>query len=172
MKKIILSFVIWVFVFNSFAFAEVDNFFSVYTDISHCKLIEEDKNPEGLGYVKYRCPEQEGYKVTYEGADSRGWLIFEKGTQKIDTRQMWKKEPLFFLDVVLNKIEWRYQTIQGKKQLYAVIYRSFGQDPDTGKDNLQRLHVLRVEPGKWCSLAWVNSNEEARKVADSNQKCP
>ena len=85
---------------------------------------------------------------------------------------------LFRPGVAGKKLEWRYQLKDGHKNLVALIYRMEGHEREAyDKGDYKIVSVLYVarltnlaEPTA-CIVGRANTNQEARKIADSNSPC-
>ena len=169
MKKIIP----FLFLFFIISFFYTPNSFtkelilSEYSSIKNCKIIEKS---DEAAYAKLRCPSKDGYNIYLENFDDRSWLIFKKGSLKIESKDF--DNPAFtFQNIVPEKIEWRYKINNGKKQLSAVIYRLESYSNESNKVS-QYLNILRLKGTQWCQLGSEENNDSARKLADSDQGCP
>ncbi len=153
---------------------------SEYTSLDDCKTIassENDPNAE-IDFFSSICKGRDGYRVSYDGGDSRSWIgLLAKGDRISESGNSWlslDEKQGFFPNIAGLKLEWRYHD----DVLRALIVRTSGNDPETDEPR-EHLTVIRVEPkraGHGCVIAVINArrtdaNARARAAADSSLKC-
>lgn len=168
MKKIITVIALIIVGGNPSVFAEGTQFVSDYSSISEndCKVVT--RLPD---YIKMQCPSHDGYAVSLDSSEGSAWLTIKKGKTKMQpdfdlaSAQLSAPQsgPLY---VGGEKLEWRYRIAGDQKTLVGLIYRIGGWD------NLSMLHVVRISGSKYCQLGIVKTNDEARKIIDSDKMCP
>ncbi len=147
-----------------------------YTSVAlheDCKRLDTPPEGEPDWAGEYDCPGFGGYEVRIGTADLRSSLSLVKDGQAIHFGSDPNfKEPGQFAYVTDKKIEWRYRRSGDEERAHALIFRVFGQDPETYKD-VSHLTVARLEGSRGCVLGTTASNTEAREMADDvSRRCP
>ena len=123
---------------------------------------------------EYGCPGFDGYQVRIVTADVRSVLnLVTRGEEIHFASDPHYSEPGQFAYVTGKVIEWRYRKDDGgEPRAHALIFRIYGQDPDTFKD-VSHLVVARLEGARGCVLGTTRSNSEAQEMADDvGLRCP
>jgi hypothetical protein len=122
---------------------------------------------------EYDCPGFAGYQVRIGTADLRSSLSLVKDGQSLHFGSDPEyREPGQFAYVTDKVIEWRYREADGEPHAHALIFRVFGQDPETFED-VSHLIVARLAGTRACVLGTTSSNKDARKLADDTERgCP
>lgn len=122
---------------------------------------------------EYGCPGFDGYQVRVVTADVRSVLHLVKMGQEIHFASDPNfSEPGQFAYVTGKVVEWRYRKDEGEPRAHGLIFRIYGQDPETFKD-VSHLVVARLEGTRGCVLGTTRANDEARKMADDvGLRCP
>jgi|ETNmetMinimDraft_26_1059896.scaffolds.fasta_scaffold62564_2 hypothetical protein len=147
-----------------------------YTSVAlHGDCRRLDTPPEGEPDIagEYDCPGFAGYQVRIGTADLRSSLSLVKDGQSIHFGSDPEyREPGQFAYVTDKVIEWRYREADGEAHAHALIFRVFGQDPETFED-VSHLIVARLAGTRACVLGTTSSNKDARKLADDAERsCP
>jgi hypothetical protein len=147
-----------------------------YTSVAlHGDCRRLDTPPEGEPDIagEYDCPGFAGYQVRIGTADLRSSLSLVKDGKSIHFGSDPEyREPGQFAYVTDKVIEWRYREADGEAHAHALIFRVFGQDPETFED-VSHLIVARLAGTRACVLGTTSSNKEARKLADDPERtCP
>lgn len=146
---------------------------SEYTplDDSKCQLITSSaRDPQAkIDYFAKKCPAIEGYEVMHEGYDARSWIVISKGKKDLfNYTHFWDRySPGSFPYVTGKSLEWRFNG----SHLIGVIFRVEGTDVNPPYQAKSRLIVVRLTSDKGCVIGMSASNEEARKIVDSNKGC-
>lgn len=142
---------------------------SVYTSLKECRIIESsDQEADAeIDYFSAECPAREGYRILHIGGDSRSWLVIKSGEKTlIDLyTDVMRHQPGAFPFVSGDVAEWRYKG----DSLVALIFRIAGSDLETDKIK-SRLVVVRIDEKQTCVTGVASTNEEARTIADNNNK--
>jgi hypothetical protein len=171
MAKLRILLVVSIVLMAGPASADPPRFVSEYSSLSNdsCKMIES-----GIDYGVQRCPAHDGYDVHIYGGEGTSSIGLKKGKGKeislYPERTKASGLPEFTRPYVSgDRIEWRYDTTQGKKTLVGLIYRV--GDQSWPKEQTY-LFVTRVTGTSFCPLALVKTNEEAREMLDNGNPCP
>lgn len=151
----------------SFASIASDKFTSGYSDLEDCKVLESSENDPNaeMDYFRSLCPGRDKIKVFIVGGDARSWLELEIKGKKVDLYEglLSAGSSLgVFPYVSGKKLEWRYKG----GSLHALIVRMGASDPETNHPK-SGLVVLRVKGNSVKVIGLANTNEDARKIADS-----
>jgi len=132
---------------------------STYTKLESCQRVEE-----GPDSSVTRCPNQKAYQLFLYYGDSRDWLVIKKNDRIVIDLQndIFSQAPGNFPEIP-GPIEWRSKD----NLVNAIIFRVFGSN---GSKKKSKLFVIRLG-NKACLLGTTTSNEQARKIADSNKVC-
>jgi hypothetical protein len=102
----------------------------------------------------------------------RSWIRLSHGNSIWTTvDQVWGDEKYefgHFPNVDSSQVEWRL-TESGVAN--ALIFRVNAQDPENSSSNLTRLFIISLTNNTPCFIGMVNTNEEAREMADKATIC-
>ena len=153
---------------------------TVYTSIADgaCRaplsVIAQTYGSRDLGVEE--CDGASGYRVFFVSSDANSWLDLKWDEKHFSLEQavVYLKPIGLFPNVGGSDwIEWR---LDDSGHARALIFRVTAQNPEiqkpTGDSSLSRLFVVRLNPDTACLLDVVETNEEARALADGVQPCP
>lgn len=118
-----------------------------------------------------RCPAPGDWMLLLVSSDANSWIELRRDAV------IWSaEEPIVYQSPIGNfpgvtrsiPLEWR----SGSTGVRALILPIVAQDPKDGISRITRLFVVRLEPNPPCLLARVETQEEARRIADSDVACP
>lgn len=149
---------------------------SVYSDLARdkCRNIELDE--EGAGWVVDLCKGEFGYNLEVTEGDLRQSInVIAPGGRKFELQFPIVVSGAF--STVGDKAEWRFRTVNGKKEPFALIVRfNANEDPNDSEKVTSYLTVTKITKDEICVTDIVkpmaNANVEARKRAETASKKP
>ena len=166
LKKLILILSVLV---SQQAFANHSTYTSVAVD--DCVTIDSSEFDEEfeIDYYDGICKGLGGFAVNISGGDLRYSLNLLYRGKSIDGITKF----IGFHDLGSDKVEWRYEVVNGKKVYKALIFRISAWDGIEMK-NYDILHVVKLKGQNSCTVATlenkINMNEKARVIADNISK--
>jgi|GEM_PF-777186 len=139
---------------------------SVYTTLNSktCKTIEKDD--EGAGYIKQRCPGTAGYKLLVEEGDLRQNVTVVAPNGKGFSLDLWTVVSSAFSSVG-KKAEWR---MKNKKPIALIIRFDASENVEDSSKITSYLSVTKITAKEICVTDVIkpgaNQNELARNAAD------
>lgn len=167
MNKLIATFVAF-FLVSLSAHAKTQTG-SVYTDIkADCITVSNATEKAPIDFFTSECKAFAGFTLKISGGDLRYGPELKFEGAEIDLQR-----PGRFHDMASQKVEWVYDLTQdeegsGSLAFKALIYRLSVSDAtgDASRDQAL-LYVVRLNGKKSCVIGTAQTNEAARKLADS-----
>jgi hypothetical protein len=153
--------------------APVDPITSVYSSLSNCKLVRNDRESDSSTQA---CRGVAGYNLRLEYADVRESITVISPDGKQHQLEFWNVISSAFSHVG-EKAEWRVVKRKGKVVPVALIIRFTATEGggDTPKP-VSYLAVAKITPQKICVTDKIapsaTANEEARRAADASADKP
>jgi hypothetical protein len=117
------------------------------------------------------CPAPRGYRLFVVASDANTWIDLQRDSTTWSSEEaIVYQSPigLFPSAGVGGRVEWR-RTADGR--ITALIFRVTAQREDNADASTSRLFVARIERDRACVIGRVNTNDEARALADGPQSC-
>ncbi len=140
-----------------------------------CKKIESHNMILMFGNDSvFECPAPKDWRLfkEYDREEVRSWISLSNGGSVWTTiDQVWGDEKYEFgnfPNIDSSQVEWR--TTEGGEPI-ALIFRVNAQNPEKSSSNLSRLFVISLSNNNPRMCGMVNTNEEARSMADNETTC-